>query len=288
MAVPSRQAPAVLVFAASDPSCGAGIAADILTLASMDCHPLIVITGITVQNTSGVEGILAMDSDWVADQARAILEDIPVLAFKIGVLGSEDNVSAVAEVVADYPEIPLILDPVLASARGDEFVNDESLAAIRELLVPQTTVVTPNFHELRLLAGEDDGDDETEETLAMRLIGMGAEHVLVTGTHAPSVDVGNSLYGERGLVRIDRWPRLPHSYHGSGCTLASALAAMVARGLDIADAAREAQEYTWQTLKHGYRPGMGQHVPDRMFWARGDAESGADGEDPGSLPASSA
>lgn len=264
--------PAVLSFAATDPSGGAGMQADILTLASMGCHPLSVITAITVQNTSGVEDILPMDADWVTDQARAILEDVPVAAFKIGVLGSVENISAIAEIVSDYPEIPLILDPVLASARGDEFANEDALQAIRELLVPQCTVITPNTPELRRLALEDDEDEVGIEKLALRLIDLGAEFVLVTGTHESTPDVINTLFYEKGIVRSDTWHRLPGSYHGSGCTLASALAATIARGMDISDAVREAQDYTWQALKFGFRPGMGQFVPDRLFWARDDAE----------------
>src|SRR3954466_1339816 len=136
--------PIVLTFAASDPSGGAGLQADILTLAAMGCHPLSVLTALTVQDTTGVEGLMAIDSDWVADQARALLEDMPVDAFKVGVLGSVENIAAVAEVLSDYPDIPLILDPVLASARGDELASDEMLRALRELLLPQTTILTPN------------------------------------------------------------------------------------------------------------------------------------------------
>ena len=264
--------PAVLVFAATDPSGGAGIQADVLTLASMGCHPLSVVTAITVQDSSGVEGVLPIDAEWVADQARAILEDIPVSAFKIGVLGSAENVAAIAEIVADYPEIPMVLDPVLASGRGDEFANEETLAAIREMLIPQCTIITPNTPELRRLAQEDDDDEGRIEKLALRLIEMGSEFVLVTGTHEATPEVINSLYFDKGLLRSDNWQRLPGSFHGSGCTLASALAATVARGLDISEAVREAQEYTWQTLKFGYRPGMGQFIPDRLFWAREDAD----------------
>lgn len=283
MNLPANSPPAVLVFAATDPSSGAGLSADILTLASMGCHPLIVATAITVQNTSGVEGVFPIDSDWVADQARAILEDVPVAAFKVGVLGSADNIGVIAEVVSDYPEIPLILDPVLASARGDEFVDEESLEAIRDLLIPQTTILTPNTHELRLISGQDDDSDESEETLAMRLVSAGCEYVLVTGTHAPTPDVANTLYGERGRIRVDRWTRLPGSYHGSGCTLASALAATVARGIDVGDAAREAQEYTWQALRNGFRPGMGQFIPDRLFWARDESEAESPDAESGSV-----
>lgn len=274
----SQSPPAVLSFAATDPSGGAGIQADILTLASMGCHPLSVITAITVQDTSGVEDILPIDADWVADQARSILEDIPVAAFKIGVLGSVENVSAIAEIVSDYPEIPLILDPVLASTRGDEFASEDTLSAIRELLIPQCTVITPNTPELRRLVLEDDDEDEGGiEKLAMRLIGMGAEFVLVTGTHESTPDVINTLFCEKGLLRSDNWHRLPGSYHGSGCTLASAVAATIARGMDISEAVREAQDYTWQTLKFGFRPGMGQFIPDRLFWARDDDEEGDTG-----------
>ena len=280
--------PAVLTFAATDPSGGAGIQADILTLSSMGCHPLSVITAITVQNTSGVEAISAVDADLVADQARAILEDIPVAAFKIGVLGSAENVAAVAEIVSDYPEIPLILDPVLASARGDEFANEDTLSAIRELLIPQCTVITPNTPELRRLALEDDEESLALEILAMRLIDMGCEYVLVTGTHETTADVINTVYFEKGIVRSDTWQRLSGSYHGSGCTLASALAATIARGLDIAEAAREAQEYTWQTLKFGFRPGMGQLLPDRMFWARDDeTDERSPGDKPQDTPSTS-
>jgi hydroxymethylpyrimidine/phosphomethylpyrimidine kinase len=270
----SKAPPAVLTFAATDPSGGAGVQADILTLASMGCHPLSVITAITVQDTRGVEGILPIDSDWVADQARAILEDVPIAAFKIGVMGSVENVSAIAEIVSDYPEIPLVLDPVLASARGDEFANEDVIQAIRELLVPQSTIITPNTPELRRLGLEEDEESANLEVLALRLIEFGAEYVLVTGTHESTAEVINTLFHEKGVLRSDVWQRLPGSYHGSGCTLASALAATMARGLDVEEAVREAQEYTWQTLKFGFRPGMGQFVPDRLFWARDDDEDG--------------
>src|SRR4029453_8965584 len=130
--------PLVLTFAASDPSGGAGIQADVLTLASMGCHPLSVITAITVQDTLGVEGLQPLAAEWVRDQARFLLEDMPVDAFKIGVLGSVENIAAIAEILADYPDVPLVLDPVLASGRGDELASDEMLHALRELLLPRT------------------------------------------------------------------------------------------------------------------------------------------------------
>ncbi len=259
--------PIVLSFAASDPSGGAGIQADIMTLSSMGCHALSVITAITVQDTAGVDDILPIDSDWVADQARLVLEDMPVSTFKIGLLGSVENIAAIAEVVSDYPDVPLILDPVLASGGGDEMATDDMISALRELLVPQTTILTPNSLEARRLAQEDD-EDLTLDECAKRLLDMGAEYVLITGTHENTPQVINTLYGPDGLVRSESWERLPGSYHGSGCTLASAIAATIANGLDIPEAVHEAQEYTWQSLAAAFRPGMGQNIPDRFFWAR--------------------
>jgi len=268
--------PIVLTFAASDPSGGAGLQADILTFASMGCHPLSVVTAITVQDTRGVEGVQALDAEWVADQARCLLEDMPVDAFKIGVLGSVESIAAIAEIVSDYPDVPLVFDPVLASGRGDEFATDEMTDAIRELLLPHTTILTPNSLEARRLADAED-DDTSLAVCAERLIEMGAEYVLITGTHEATPDVVNTLYGKSGVVRSDTWARLPGSYHGSGCTLASAIAAMLANGLDMPEAVREAQDFVWHTLKKAYRPGMGQFLPDRLFWAREDAEAPGEG-----------
>jgi hydroxymethylpyrimidine/phosphomethylpyrimidine kinase len=262
--------PIVLTFAASDPSGGAGMQADILTLAAMGCHPLSVITAVTVQDTVGVDGILAMDAEWVADQARTVLEDMPVAAFKIGLLGSVENIAAIAEVVGDYPDVPLILDPVLASGRGDELSSEDMTSALLEMLVPQTTIITPNSMEARRLATDEANEDDapTLDECAARLIAMGCEYVLITGTHEQTFEVVNTLYGEQGVISSDKWQRLPGSYHGSGCTLASAIAASVAHGMDLVPAVRDAQDFTWRSLKAGFRPGMGQYLPDRLFWAR--------------------
>jgi hydroxymethylpyrimidine/phosphomethylpyrimidine kinase len=260
--------PAVLTFAATDPTSGAGLQADLLALASMGCHPLSVVTAITVQDTAGVESFLPLDPEWVADQARCILEDMPVAAFKMGVLGSTDIVTVVAEVVSDYPDVPLVVDPVFASGRGDEFAGEDMVSAIRELLVPQSTVVTPNIAELKRLAEAEEDEDSGLAEYAQRLLDTGCEYVLVTGTHDSTIEVINTLYHRGGVLRSDSWQRLPGSYHGSGCTLAAALAANLARGLEIGEAVYEAQDYTWHCLLHGFRPGMGQHLPDRLFWAR--------------------
>jgi hydroxymethylpyrimidine/phosphomethylpyrimidine kinase len=272
--------PIVLTFAASDPTGGAGLQADILTLASLGCHPLSVVTAITVQDTAGVEGVLPIDAEWVADQARALLEDMPVAAFKLGMMGSVEIIAAIAEVISDYPDIPVVLDPVLASGRGDQFADEEMIEAMIGLLLPQTTLLTPNSMEARRLAqqmgepGEDAHHALDLAECAHRLINAGCEYVLVTGTHEGTPQVINTLYGSHGAVRTDRWDRLPGSYHGSGCTLASAIAAHFASGVNVAEAVMGAQEYTWRTLESGFRPGMGQFIPDRMFWSREEDDDG--------------
>ncbi|RFC36057.1 MAG: hydroxymethylpyrimidine/phosphomethylpyrimidine kinase [Candidatus Nitrotoga sp. LAW] len=266
--------PIVLTFGATDPSGGAGLQADILTIASMGCHPLSVVTAVTVQDTSGVDDILPIDAEWVSDQARAVLEDMPVAAFKIGLLGSVENIAAIAEVISDYPDIPLVFDPVLASGRGDELADEDMLDALRELLLPQTIILTPNSIEARRLIQDEDNDEDNPDLAecAKRIVQLGCEYVLVTGTHEHTPKVINTLYGENGVIRSDSWTRLPGIYHGSGCTLASAIASLLANGLPVNEAVKEAQEFTWKALQYAFRPGMGQHIPDRLFWARDDEE----------------
>ena len=259
----SSPRPAVLAFSASDPTGGAGMQADILAIASLGCHPLSVLTAITAQDTRGVEGVLALEPEWIARQACALLAEMPVAAFKIGVLGSARNAAAVAAILAEHPRTPVVLDPVLASGRGDPLADRETAQVLRSSLLPGTTVLTPNRLEARRLALAAPGADLPECVRAMT--GLGCKYVLVTGTHESGECVTNALYDERGKLREDRWPRLQGEYHGSGCTLASALAAMLAKGLDVPEAAQAAQAYTWKTLEAGFQLGRGQHLPDRFF-----------------------
>jgi len=264
----------VLSFAATDPTGGAGLQADVLTLASMGCHPLSVATAVTVQDTHGVEGLLPVGARWVADQARLLLDEFPVAAFKLGALGSPENAEAVARAIGEHPRVPVVFDPVLASARGDALSSGNLIDALRELIAPLATVATPNSVEARRLAsGRHDAPGLELAECARRLIDLGCHHVLITGTHEPGPEVVNTLYGPDGSASAERWQRLPGSYHGSGCTLASAIAARLAHGAGVVEAVREAQEFTWQALSGGYRPGTGQHLPDRFFWARGFAEN---------------
>ena len=265
--------PIVLSFAANDPSGGAGIQADMLTIASMGCHPLSIITAITIQDTTGVEDVMPLDPEWIIDQARTVLEDMPVHVFKIGLLGSVEIIAAIAEIISDYPHIPLVMDPVLTSGRGDELANEEMIDAMRELLLPQVTILTPNSLEARHLAQQDNDPNEFKLDLslcAQRLLQMGCEYVLITGTHENTVHVTNTLYDSNGVVRTDEWKRLDNTYHGSGCTLASAIAASLANGISISESVMDAQDYTWHALQAGFRPGMGQYIPNRLFWAKNE------------------
>lgn len=272
--------PAVMTIAGSDPSGGAGIQADILTLASLGCHPLSVITALTVQDSANVHDIMVIDADWVHDQARLLLEDMPIAAFKVGMIGSVENVAVIAQLAADYPDVPLILDPVLASGGGDEFADEDLISAIRDMLLPLVTVLTPNSIEARRLATSDQDEEDrlTLDECAQRLLALGVGYVLITGTHENTREVINTLYSPDGTARAQHWDRLPGSYHGSGCTLASALAALLACGSPMLEAVDEAQEFTYQALVNAYRPGMGQNIPDRLFWARETASELADQE----------
>jgi hydroxymethylpyrimidine/phosphomethylpyrimidine kinase len=249
----AKSPPIVLVFAASDPTGGAGLQADILTLAARGCHPLSVVTALTVQDTRGVESLHAVEAALVAEQARCLLADFSVAAFKLGVLGSAQNVEAVARILAANPHAPVVVDPVLASGRGDALAGEEAIAGMQRLIFPLTAVATPNTIEAARLGGVG------------AMLAAGCRHVLVTGTHETGADVINRLHDSTGLVREDRWPRLPGSYHGSGCTLASALAAALAKGVAMPEAVRDAQQYTWQALAAGFRPGAGQFIPQRFF-----------------------
>lgn len=244
----SSSPPLVLTFSAADPTGGAGLQADVLTIAACGCHPLSVLTAFTVQDTRGVESVHALAAEHVRAQAGALLREVTVAAAKLGVLGSADNAAAIAGLL---PDVPLVLDPVLASGRGDPLASSEVVDVIRKRLLPRCTVLTPNTMEAQALGG------------AKAILAAGCRYVLVTGTHADTDEVVNVLHDARGVVREDRWPRLPGSYHGSGCTLASALASALAKGRDVPSAAWEAQQFTWGALSRGFRPGGGQFLPRR-------------------------
>jgi hydroxymethylpyrimidine/phosphomethylpyrimidine kinase len=253
--------PVVLCFSGHDPSGGAGVQADIETLVSHRCHAASVITALTEQDTRNVKKLIPQRPDDIISQADTLLADLPVKAIKIGLIGHHDTVAAIAAVLARHPRIPVVLDPVLAAGGGAELASEKLIAALTDLLLPRTTLLTPNSEEARRLTGLTDLHD-----CGLALLDKGCEYVLITGTHETSPAVSNQLFHDGRLLETFTWDRLPDSYHGSGCTLASAVTALVAQELAPFQAVMEAQEYTWNALQAAYRPGQGQHNPNRFFW----------------------
>ena len=261
-----KSPPKVMTFSATDPTGGAGLQADILTISSLGCHPISIATGFTVQDTIGVNKLIPIDSELVNDQARLILEDMEVEIFKLGLLGSKENITTIAEIISDYPDTPLIIDPVLASGRGDEFSDIEARNMMMELLFPESLLITPNSSEARqLVSNEENPSNLPIELCVDRFKEMGCENILITGTHENTENVINTLYNSSNQIIPFHWDRLPGSYHGSGCTLTAAISAYYALGLSIEEAVEEAQHFTWQALKNGFKPGMGQFIPNRFF-----------------------
>jgi hydroxymethylpyrimidine/phosphomethylpyrimidine kinase len=198
--------------------------------------------------------------DNICKQAKRLLDDLPVHAFKIGLIGSVDAVQIIYDVIKNYPLIPVVLDPILAAGGGTNLANDELLTAIRELLLPLTTVLTPNRLEARRLTNL-----ETVESCGLNLLNLGCEYVLITGADEAVESVENRLFNVKHSETY-HWAKLPATYHGSGCTLASSIAALLALGVEPIQAINDAQEYTWHSLKSGYRTGAGQLNPNRFFW----------------------
>ncbi|WP_034299923.1 hydroxymethylpyrimidine/phosphomethylpyrimidine kinase [Herbaspirillum sp. RV1423] len=266
----NQTSPLILTFGAADPVGATGIQADLATFAAMGCHGLSIITSILVGDTARIEDIQVIDVDWMADQARVILEDMPVAAFKVGAVGSIENISAIAEIVSDYPDIPLILDPFITAMPTQEGDDDDNLIAIRELLIPQTTLMLASAVELNRLAEtwREPVPNDALQLDAMRIIEMGCEYLFITGMPGETHEVVNALFDDSGVVRRDSWQRLPGAFTGAGSTLSAAICAMLANGLEIPEAVSEAQEFTLAALAHAQRLGMGKLIPDRYFWAR--------------------
>lgn len=253
--------PVVLCFSGADPTGGAGIQADIEVLGSLGCIAASIITAATVQDTVDVMSFAPMPADLVIEQARAVLEDMPIAAIKIGVVGSAEVAVAIHSILTDYPEIPVIYDPVF-STETDGTLSTEDLAdTVRNLLLPITKILTPNIHEVHTLAPGSD----TPTAAAMGLLETDVEYILLTGTHGKTADVVHTLFSNSRELETFHNERLPHKYHGSGCTLASSIAAQIALGQDVLGAVRKGLEYTHKTLVHANRIGMGQYHPNRFF-----------------------
>lgn len=257
---PSVHPPVVLIIAGNDPSGGAGLTADIQAVTALGAHPAPVITALTVQDSANAYHVEAVAPQLLVRQAETVWADLPVAAVKLGLLANAAIGQAVAKVLQAHPQIPVVLDPVLAASGGATLADADLVAVYLETLLPLTTVATPNAAESRRLAPQA----HTVQTRAAALLARGCRHVLIKGADEDTPEVRNFLYNHDGTHQEFTWPRLPGEYHGSGCTLASALAALLAKGHKIQEAAELAQRYTWETLNRGWRLGKGQAIPNRQ------------------------
>jgi hydroxymethylpyrimidine/phosphomethylpyrimidine kinase len=277
--------PVVLCFGASDPTGATGLAADATTCAAMGCHAALVVTVVSVQDSVRVQEVQPIDDELVDDQARAVLEDMPVAAFKIGAVGGSDNAKAIAEILADYDDVPLVFDPwfIMPSSDGEESRSAVELMAVMcELLLPQTTVLTVDLELARRLSAaaapattqtEDDAADGfSAGECAHRLRERGAEYVLLTGVQTAGGLNVNTLFGPDGEQQNESIERVDLRFRGAGDTLSAAIAALLAQGIGVSDAVREAHDFLGQALGAGFRLGMGAAMPDRLFWAGDDGE----------------
>jgi hydroxymethylpyrimidine/phosphomethylpyrimidine kinase len=271
--------PCVMVFNANDPSGAGGLAADLTTIASASGYGLPVVTGTYIRDTSEIRDHIAFDEEAVEEQARCALEDVNVVAFKVGFLGSPDNVGAVSEIASDYPEIPLVAY-MSDLSWWDDLSRDTYLDAVEELLLPQTTVLVGNHSSLcRWLLPEWEADKPPgPRDVARAAAEHGVSYTLVTGFNAADQYLESHLATPETVLATARYERFEATFTGAGDTLSAALAALLAAGADLQTAVAEALTYLDQCLDAGFQPGMGHAVPDRLFWAHDDDDEPAEGD----------
>lgn len=259
--------PVVLCASGHDPSGGAGLQADIEAIRALGAHPAVAITCLTVQDTRNVFEVEAVADDWFDAVLDRLCNDLPIRAIKVGVVGSPGQCRRIAELydrLNEQSPCPLVLDPVLVASGGGRLADDPTAAALLEHLLPRATLLTPNLAEARRLSGEQDAD-----ACAATLLAQGAQWVLITGGDTQAAQVSDRLYGGNCDPVTLSHPRLAQSCHGSGCSLASACAALLAHEPEdiprvIAEVVAEAVAQVQHWLESGYRPGQGQYVPLRL------------------------
>jgi hydroxymethylpyrimidine/phosphomethylpyrimidine kinase len=245
---------ALLIIAGLDPSGGAGLAADIETAVALDVHPAPVAALLTVQDTVNVKRCETLAPEVVVAQADAVLADMPIKAIKLGALGTAETGAAVADLLARHADIPVVTDSVLAASGGGALAEHALITVYRERIFPRSTVATPNRAELAALA-PDDG--------AAELLALGLPACLVTDGEGRGERIVQELHRPRGIRLLDNGPRLAGNFHGSGCTLASAIAARLAHGDELETAIVRAGAFVREAVANAFRPGKGQWVPKR-------------------------
>ncbi len=272
----------VLVFNANDPSGAGGLTGDVLAMGSVGTHTLPVVTGSYARDTSGIHDFFPFDEEAVSEQARTIAEDVPVQVIKVGFAGNPENLAAIAEIADDYDGVPVVAYMPNLSWWEDNKIDDY-LDAFRELLLPQTSVLVGHHSTLRRwLLPEWEGErNPSPRDLARAASELGVPYTLVTGLPLPEQHIDNVLATPEAVVVHEKYERIEAVFAGAGDTLSAALAALLASGMDLPDATREALSYLDRCLDEGYSPGMGQVIPDRLFWAQpeGETEAGEGEED---------
>ncbi|MEN9483575.1 hydroxymethylpyrimidine/phosphomethylpyrimidine kinase [Sphaerotilus montanus] len=271
----------VMSFNASDATGAGGVAGDIATIAAMGAHALPVISTIVMRDTAEIFEHTALDPETVVEQARSVLEDVTISAWKVGFLGNAENVGAVAEILSDYPDVPLVTYLPTLSWMDDE---DEATAyhdALRELVLPQTLVLVGNQKTLTdfLLPDWDSERPPSARELAVSAGKHGTQYVLVTGLQLPNNQVDNVLSSPQGAITGEKFERFETSFIGAGDTLSASIAALMATGQELHIAVSEALAFLDQSLDSGFRPGMGNVVPDRFFWAMPPEDEDGEGDE---------
>ncbi|TCB82427.1 hydroxymethylpyrimidine/phosphomethylpyrimidine kinase [Acinetobacter sp. ANC 4173] len=253
--------PTVLCFSGLDPSGGAGLQADIEAIGQSGAHAAIACTALTIQNSQQVFGFEATSKALLLAQAHAVVGDLPIQCVKSGMLGTTDNIAALAEFLREHPEYRYVLDPVLVANSGGSLGDQATLVKAFVELIPLATILTPNTVELRALTGEQDLEAATQ-----KLFAMGAKAVLVKGGHENTADyIRNALYIDGEFVAESHCPRLAGEYHGSGCSLASFIAGRLAMGDELKIAVQHAETWLFGVLKQAETPvPNGQKIPKRF------------------------
>ena len=251
--------PHILVIGGHDPSGGAGIQADIETGAALGCRVFSLVTCLTSQNTQNVYAVSPQSVDALADQFDRLINDIQIDAIKVGLLGDLGIAQWLAPRLADLKR-PVTLDPVLRAGGGESLSNQALIDHLKTDWLPWLTSLTPNRAEARALSACNDMSEAGKA-----LVNEGAQHVLITGADEADDDMVHNTLFTRDQYQPYEWPRLPHTYHGSGCTLATALTCELAKTGDILDAAQQAQAFAWGTLSRGEQVSDGQHLPNRRL-----------------------
>lgn len=257
------QVPVVLTLSSQDPSGCTGIQADIETCMSLGCHCTPIVTALCARDTRDLKDSVPVSTSFLIEQVRAVLEDMPVKAIKLGFLGQVSHIEAIHTILQEYRSIPVVLEPVTELTYAPQSEIQATREATKSLLLPLSTLTTPDVVEAHELAQQGDNLD----ACAQEILEHGSDHLLITGAHRTQKHYKNRLYNRQGLIKEYCWQRLNVFSHGGGATLSASIAAYLAHGLRLLDAVEQGQNFTWHTLEASRRLGMGHNIPNRLFWA---------------------